>query len=258
MVIRIFMATILVAVVGIGQTAPAQTSDIDERSMEIIEACIVAMGTEMQLRSIDTLSLRGTTRVVQHEETGEEILIVVSGGDKFHMSQGDGEAFTTFSGDQGWTGVPGQPPQRLDAGDVGLVREFLPLPHVVAGWNYFSGTVRFAGAGEVDGRPVWKLGFTEESGSPKFTRYFDQESKLLVRQEFDRVVQEFDYIRVNEVEIISKMEILDGPGSAPGEVYQTFEFDEIKINDPVPDDLFQMPDEQRDNAARQEPDQADK
>ncbi|MGI9519671.1 MAG: hypothetical protein ACR2NP_21640 [Pirellulaceae bacterium] len=249
---------LLLVLAGHVTSAYAQTSDIDERSTEIIEACVDAMGTDMRLRGIDTLTLRGTTRVVQHEESGEEILIIVGGQDQFHMKHGEGEIFSTFDGPDGWTGIEGQPPRRLDASQLALIREFFPLPNVVASWNSFPGTVRFEGAAEFAGKPAWKVEFTYDQGDHKFTRYFDQESKLLVFQKHDGAGSAFGYKLINDVEILSKVEIFDGPGADPGEVYQVFEIDEINVNDPLPVEVFQMPEALKDVDTDQQQDQSDK
>ncbi|MGI9519673.1 MAG: hypothetical protein ACR2NP_21650 [Pirellulaceae bacterium] len=235
MVTRIIMAAILVAVLDIGPTASAQTSSIDEKSVEIIDTCIEAMGGEMALHSVDTLRLRGEHVTNPGGAESKEIIEIQISGDRvaYEMSATDGGAITGSISTPEATWVT-RTSSLFEPASHLRYREMKPWPHVVADWNRYRGRVRFVGEATVDEKQTWQLEFESPEGL-LLQRFFDNESGLMVRQTTGTSDHSFEYRQVDDIQVVCMRRINDI------DLPQHVVFREIEINVEIPDEIFEMP-----------------
>ncbi len=207
-------------------------SDIDERSQEIIAACIEAMGGEMALYGIESLEIRGTARYAAADLS--PIVIRIKGPEKIWTQYANGNLVHVINGDVGWFVARGKASMLHNANFQALKQRELPLPHAFLAWLEYDGSIRFAGEHQINDAPAWKLEFAYASGGG-FTAYFDQESGLLVRSDKGQQLTEYGFQKVDDIQILSRVVIRTGMN------HQVIEFTEFDFSAEIPDRLFEIP-----------------
>ncbi|MGI9519670.1 MAG: hypothetical protein ACR2NP_21635 [Pirellulaceae bacterium] len=218
-------------------------SDIDERSQEIIAGCIEAMGSEMALSAaIESLEITGTGSLGAGELS--PIIIRIKGPEKIWTQYGNGLLVKVINGDVGWFVSPGQAPILHSVDGQTLRQRGLPLPYAFLAWLEFKGNIRFAGEQQIDDARTWRLEFTNASGGG-IAAFFDQESGMLVRSEKGELVTEYEFRRVGDIQVLTRVVMRTGMNR------DIIEFTEVDFDADIADDLFKLPPEIKQAVAEQ-------
>ncbi len=233
------LATALAAVVPAALAAAQPTVD------QILEKYTQAIGGQSAYEKVTTRAIKGTLEVPDDNVT-TPMEIWAKAPASFHLAYnipGYGTIETVVDGANGWEKNPDAGVHAMSKVDLAVaLREHNFYREVRLKQLY--PTLAAAGASKVAGRPVYVIEATPATGTAE-KLYFDAESGLLVKRDFERVTLEDGIV---QYEMLYK-DYRDVDGlKLPHTIEQRapdntviFKFAEIKNNAPVEDTAFAKP-----------------
>ncbi len=223
-------------------------TDLPEARL-IIDKFVEAIGGEMNLRSIESVKLKGKKVYGTNELSFESL---VSGGRFVTRSTYSGlltaDVFNGYDGEFLWATGPGV--SKKDDDKETSDRQLINIaPHLAAlSWLEFDGQITVTKKEKINGRDVWCLKFRKSEfgklGPYTAFRYFDIESGLLVRSVWkvdsleEDTINEFEY---HEESFSGLRFWARRTTERKGSPKQEIEFESIEISPNLPDDAFDIP-----------------
>jgi hypothetical protein len=225
---------------------PAPQENLPD-AMAIIERSIQAGGGREAMQKITSRSMRGK---IEAPSMGLSLNVeILQSADRFRMTVNNPQVGTTQMGHDGtWTWeyseITGarllEGSERANIFRSGLLNAELRT-------SEFYSQMRTVGPATIDGRPTWKLELVTKDGAAE-TRYYDQESGLLVR--IDAKVESPMGVMETQT-ILASWKELDGIKYPSVSVTRLMGMelrttaDEVKHNVEFPEGTFALPDEVR-------------
>ncbi|MGI9519672.1 MAG: hypothetical protein ACR2NP_21645 [Pirellulaceae bacterium] len=242
---QISIAALALCITAICNPVPAQTTDIDDRSAEIIDACIEAMGGEMALSDVDSLRCDVTSSMSfrGNQHSPRAVKLFIQGSNSRWEDDAAGRVSILLSDRRYVIFRPGENHEVLLDNKVS-VSTFSPWPQQIIGLREFPGMVQYAGELDVGGIKTHLLEFSylRHGKTKTIRRYFDKQTHLLIRQEFSSFGwDEYAYTDFNG--LILPSYICQNLGGGTGSCVT--EYTNFDLDTEFPDDIFELPEQIR-------------
>lgn len=218
----------------------AQTS-VDQ----ILEKYTQALGGQAACEKVNTRAMKGKVEIPDDNVTGTAQVWAKAPG-SYHLSldiPGYGVVETVLDGDNGWKKDPDSGTHAMSKADMAIAQREHSFYREIRLKELYP-KMETGAPEKVNGRSVYVVEATPTGGPPE-KLYFDAETGLLVKQDFERVTLE-DGIVQYEV-LYSDYRDVDGL-KIPATIEQRspdstmiFKFSEIKNNAPLEDTAFAKP-----------------
>lgn len=206
---------------------------------DVIAEYIEAVGSEMALHGIESIHLEADFDGLETRGDGKVVLNYHNGMWHYDFQLDDGQ-HTYIHCDDGsyWQ----NPDAWLEMSETNRVKfqEIVPVLNAPLRWLEYDGEIEVRGIEEVVGQKCYRLEFRPEGGDP-VTRYFDVDTKLLMRMTYStngRTADWFlsDYQEIEGFAIPMKREQFFGD-----EISYVVNTKKVILNEEIDDDLFKRP-----------------
>jgi len=157
---------------------------------QILEKYTQAVGGQAAWEKVTTLAMKGTVEIPDDNVTGAAQVVAKAPG-SFRLTMdipGYGLIETVLDGDQGWEKNPDSGLHAMSKTDLAIAQRDHHFYREVRLKEMYS-KMEAAGADKLEGRAVYVLEATPASG-PAEKLYFDAESGLLLKRDYERVTLE--------------------------------------------------------------------
>jgi outer membrane lipoprotein-sorting protein len=212
---------------------------------QILEKYARGLGGKAAYEKVTTRAMKGTVEIPDDNATGSA-LVWAKAPASYRLTMdipGYGVVETVVDGDKGWETNPDSGTHTMSKTDLAIAQRDHQFHREVELKELFP-KMETAAADKVNGRAAYVIEATPANG-PAEKLYFDEESGLLVKRDFERVTLE-DGIVQYEV-LYSDYRDVDGL-KLPGRIEQRspdntmiFKFSEIKNNVALDDAAFAKP-----------------
>jgi len=212
---------------------------------QILDKYAEALGGQAAYEKVTTRAMKGTVEIPDDNVTAPlQVLAKAPGSFRLTMdSPGYGVIETVLDGSSGWEKNPDSGTHAMSKTDLAIAQRDHHFYREVRLKELYP-KMETAGADKVDGRAVYVVEATPAAG-PAEKLYFDAETGLLVKRDFERVTLEDgivqyemlmrDYRDVDGLKLPFTIE-----QRAPDNT-MIFKFSEIKNNAPLADTAFAKP-----------------
>lgn len=159
---------------------------------EVISDYIEAIGGEMVLWGLESMTWKADLDGLGNRENGKVTLTYSEGGWLYDFEMDDGRhAYLKDKNGKVWH----QPPNwsEMSVNDKSKMEEIVPVPNAPLRWLEYPGEIEFKGVEQVGERPCAHVEFRPTKGNP-VNRFFDMETKLLVKMTYISGTQPADWI----------------------------------------------------------------
>lgn len=212
---------------------------------QILAKYTQALGGQAAYEKITTRAMKGTVEIPDDNVTGPAQVIAKAPG-SFRLTldiPGYGVVETVLDGDNGWEKNPDSGVHAMSKTDLAATQRDHRF-HREVRLKELYGTMAATGADKVEGRAVYVVEATP-AGGPAEKLYFDAESGLLVKRDFERVTLEDGIVQYEM--LLRDYRDVDGL-KLPFTIEQRspdntmiLKFAEIKNNAPLEDAAFAKP-----------------
>jgi outer membrane lipoprotein-sorting protein len=225
--------------------AAAATASAQPTGGQILEKYAQALGGQAAYEKVTTRTMKGTVEIPDDNVTAP-LQIVAKAPGSFRLTMdipGYGVVETVLDGDQGWEKNPDSGTHTMSKADLAAAQRDHDFYREVRLQKLYQ-KLETAGTDKVEGHAVYVLEATPGSG-PAEKLYFDAESGLLVKRDFERVTLEDGIVQYEM--LLKDYRDVDGlklpftiEQRAPDNT-MIFKFAEIKNNAPLADTAFAKP-----------------
>jgi outer membrane lipoprotein-sorting protein len=236
---RYCLLVLLAAASGHAQQGP------DEGVDRILAAYAQALGGEAAFEKVTTRAMKGTVEIPDDNVTGSaQVWAKAPGSFRRTMDiPGYGQVETVLDGDNGWEKNPDSGTHAMSKTDLAVAQRDHSFYREVRLKELYS-KMQTAGTDKVQGRAVYIVEATPAAG-PAEKLYFDTESGLLVKHDFERVTLEDGIVQYEM--LFKDYRDVDGL-KLPFTIEQRspdntmiFKFAQITNNAPLTDSAFAKP-----------------
>ncbi|MBI1898886.1 MAG: hypothetical protein HYZ57_06430 [Acidobacteria bacterium] len=239
--IRLLLAAFAVAVL-----ARAAQNDLP-KAEDIIDRHVHATGGKQALQSVRSLVMTGKVVIVAQGLQATLTTYSIKGGKNYRVMElpGVGKIEQGTDGNVVWEKSAVMGPRIREGAERELALREAKLGRD-ADWRADYVKVETLGLEEIDGKPVYKILATPKVGKPE-TRYYDKGSGLMTRM---TVSVPTPMGEISSDVTISDYRAVAGGIKVPHSIVTKFAtqemritFESVKLNEPVPEDLFKLPPE---------------
>jgi len=231
---------------ALAAVAPALAQpSVDQSVDRILEKYTQALGGQAAYEKVTTRAMKGTVEIPDDNVTGPAQFVAKAPG-SFRLTMdipGYGVVETVLDGDNGWEKNPDSGTHAMSKADLAVAQRDHHFHREVRLKELYP-KMETAAADKVDGHAVNVIEATPASG-PAEKLYFDAESGLLVKRDFERVTLEDGIVQYEM--LFKDYRDVDGL-KLPFTIEQRspdntmiFKFAEIKNNAPLADTAFAKP-----------------
>lgn len=216
---------------------------------QILAKYVQALGGQAAYEKVTTRSMKGTVEIPDDNVSGTALVVAKAPG-SFRLTlviPDAGVIETVLDGANGWEKNPDSGVHAMSKTDLAITQRQHDFYRELRLKDLYP-TMTMAGADKVEGHAVYVIEATPASGPPE-KLYFDAETGLLVKHDFERVTLEDgivqyetmlrDYRDVDGLKFPSTVE-QRSPDST-----MVYKFAEIKINPSLSDAAFAKPEKDK-------------